>query len=472
MKNKIIMATILFLLVIASFMILDENEIVFDLADDIQYQFEYKSEFIEPVVKAYYQKKTFKFIRTSLDIEKVGEVNTSILGEYSIKYKAKKENNENEIVLKFLVVDTTSPNIELIENEEHFTEYGSEYIEEGYSCFDNYDGDITDKVTREVKGDKVIYSVTDSSGNTTVKEREIKYIDTTSPVINFDSPYTAIEVGESYYVGFTAYDLKDGDLTKNVTITGEADIEKIGIYTLTYVVSDFSGNVTTVKRNVYVYKKQADPDSLNPTKKVVYLTFDDGPSSHTSRLLDILDKYNVKATFFVNGKNKSYFYNVGKAYQKGHSIGNHTYSHNYSKVYSSVDNFYSDLNYNGELIYQQTGSYTKLIRFPGGSSNTVSKKYCKGIMSTLVHSVSNNGYKYFDWNVSSGDAGKNSNRNSVYNNVINGIKKRNVSIVLQHDTKGFSVDAVEEIILWGLANGYTFLPLNLSSPTCHHGVKN
>ncbi len=93
-------------------------------------------------------------------------------------------------------------------------------------------------------------------------------------------------------------------------------------------------------------------------------------------------------------------------------------------------------------------------------------------MSTLVNSVSSKGYKYFDWNVSSGDAGKNSNRNSVYNNVINGLKKRNVSIVLQHDTKGFTVDAVEEIILWGLANGYTFLPLDLSSPTCHHGVKN
>ena len=472
MKNKTIISIIIVLLILVSFIVFDENEIVFDFADDIQYQFEYKSDFIEPVVKAYYQKKIFKFIKTSLDIEKVGEVNTSILGKYSIKYKAKKGNNESEIILDFLVADTTAPIINLFEDEEYFTEYGSEYIEEGFNCFDNYDGDITDKVTREVKGDKVVYSVTDSNGNTSVKEREIRYIDTTPPVITFDSSYTAIELGTSYSVGFTAYDIKDGDLTEHVIITGNADIEKIGIYTLTYIVSDFSGNITSVERNIYVYEKQADLDSLKPTGKIVYLTFDDGPSSHTSRLLDILDKYNVKVTFFVNGKNIAYFYNVGKAYQKGHSIGNHTYSHNYSKIYSSVDNFYSDLNYNGELIYQQTGVYTKLIRFPGGSSNTVSIKYNKGIMSTLVHSVSSKGYKYFDWNVSSGDAGKNSNRNSVYNNVINGLKKRNISIVLQHDTKGFTVDAVEEIILWGLANGYTFLPLDLSSPTCHHGVKN
>jgi peptidoglycan/xylan/chitin deacetylase (PgdA/CDA1 family) len=92
-------------------------------------------------------------------------------------------------------------------------------------------------------------------------------------------------------------------------------------------------------------------------------------------------------------------------------------------------------------------------------------------MSALANSVISNGYKYYDWNVSSGDGG-NGNTNSVYNNVIKGIKKYNVSIVLQHDSKGYSVDAVERIILWGLSNGYTFLPLDLSSPTCAHRPNN
>ncbi|MGI6509186.1 MAG: polysaccharide deacetylase family protein [Erysipelotrichaceae bacterium] len=472
MKNKIIILAILIFTLMVSFIILDENEIVFEYDKNLDCQLEYQSEFISPVVKAYYQKKHFKLIRKMLEVEIIGEINTLLLGEQTITYKCSINNQQKEITLTFLVADTTAPIITLIESDDYFTEYGNDYIEEGFSCFDNYDGDITDKVIRKVIDDKVIYTVTDSSGNTTIKEREIKYVDTTAPVISFDSPYTAIEVGEDYSVGYSAFDLKDGDLTEYVVISGEVDINKVGIYTLAYLVSDSAGNVTSVNRDIYVYKKQADPQYLNPTGKIVYLTFDDGPSGYTSRLLDILDKYNVKATFFVNGKNSGYFYNVGNAYQKGHSIGNHTYSHNYANVYSSIDAFYSDLNYNGELIYQQTGTYTKLIRFPGGSSNTVSANYCKGIMSALVGSVTSNGYKYFDWNVSSGDGGGSKTSDAVYNNVIKGIKKYNVSIVLQHDTQGFSVDAVERIILWGLINGYTFLPLDYSSPTCHHGTNN
>ncbi|MGI6608324.1 MAG: polysaccharide deacetylase family protein [Erysipelotrichaceae bacterium] len=468
-KHKII-AVILFL-ILASLVILDENEVVLVCDKNMQVQYEYQSDFVEPEVRAFYQKKIFSFIRFKLETEKTGDIDTTVLGSQFITYKAEKDEKKAELTLEFIVVDTTAPVITLVENEDYYTEYGQEYIEEGFNCLDNYDGDITDRVIRELKENRVIYTATDSSGNTTVVEREINYVDTTAPVISFDNSYTAIEVGSDLNVGFTAYDAKDGDLTESVIITGEIDNTKMGIYTLTYTVSDSSGNVASIKRDVYVYKRQADPENLNPSKKIVYLTFDDGPSSHTARLLEILDKYNVKVTFFVNGKNSSYFNNVGKAYRKGHSIGNHTYSHNYKKIYSSVSGFYTDLNYNGELIYEQTGVYTKLLRFPGGSSNTVSRSYCKGIMSTLTSSVTSKGYKYFDWNVSSGDTSKMSST-AVYNNVIKGIKKHNVSTVLQHDTKGYSVDAVERIILWGLINGYTFLPLDLSSPAVHHGINN
>lgn len=235
------------------------------------------------------------------------------------------------MTLDFSVVDTTAPFISLVENEDYFTEYGSEYIEEGFSCIDNYDGDITDQVIREIVDDKVIYTVTDSNGNTTVREREIRYTDTTPPTITFSTPYSVLEIGMDYNVDYSAYDLKDGDLTKYVVICGDVNTTKAGLYVMTYIVSDEAGNVCSVKRDVYVYQKQADPDQLNPSGKIVYLTFDDGPSSHTSKLLEILDKYNVKVTFFVNGNNSTYFYNVGNAYNKGHSIGNHTYSHNYKK---------------------------------------------------------------------------------------------------------------------------------------------
>jgi peptidoglycan/xylan/chitin deacetylase (PgdA/CDA1 family) len=125
-----------------------------------------------------------------------------------------------------------------------------------------------------------------------------------------------------------------------------------------------------------------------------------------------------------------------------------------------------------DIITEQTGKRPKLLRFPGGSSNTISKKYCSRIMSVLTKAVSDQGYKYFDWNVSSGDAGGTTSTSEVYNNVISGIQSHDISVVLQHDIKLFSVNAVEDIIVWGLANGYTFLPLTESSPAIHHGVNN
>jgi peptidoglycan/xylan/chitin deacetylase (PgdA/CDA1 family) len=118
-----------------------------------------------------------------------------------------------------------------------------------------------------------------------------------------------------------------------------------------------------------------------------------------------------------------------------------------------------------------TGYTSHLMRFPGGSSNTVSKSYSRGIMSRLVKRVANEGFSYFDWNVSSGDAGGASTSDAVYNNVVNSLKEGE-SIVLQHDTKKFSIDAVERIINYANENGYTFSTLTESSFGAHHGVNN
>ena len=125
-----------------------------------------------------------------------------------------------------------------------------------------------------------------------------------------------------------------------------------------------------------------------------------------------------------------------------------------------------------DIIQQQTGEKTDLLRFPGGLSNTVSATYCYGIMSQLVCAVEAKGLRYCDWNVSSGDAGEVNSSSQVVNNVINGIKANNVSVVLQHDTREFSVDAVEEIIQWGLSEGYTSLPITDTTPMSHHKVNN
>jgi peptidoglycan/xylan/chitin deacetylase (PgdA/CDA1 family) len=205
--------------------------------------------------------------------------------------------------------------------------------------------------------------------------------------------------------------------------------------------------------------------------KIVYLTFDDGPGPYTSRLLDVLKKYNVKATFFVTCNRAQYRNVIARAYKEGHSIGAHSCSHDYAKVYKNDSAFFSELQGVQNVIKSATGSETRLFRFPGGSSNTVSKKYNKGIVSRVAKELGKRGYAYFDWNVSSGDAGGANNANAVYNNVVRNLKG-NYSVVLQHDIKSFSVDAVERIIQYGLKNGFTFKALDTSSPTAHHRISN
>ena len=283
----------------------------------------------------------------------------------------------------------------------------------------------------------------------------------------------AIKIGESYdEPGFSANDNVDGDITSKVQVSGTVDTSKMGRNTITYTVTDQYGNTTSVNRSVFVYKQQAIENTVNPGNKVVYLTFDDGPSIYTAKLLDILDKYNVKATFFVTNQAPKYQYMIGEIHRRGHTVALHTYSHVYSQIYSSETAYYDDLEKIHNICVNQTGVSPSIVRFPGGTSNAVSKNYCLGIMTKLTESLSYHGYLYTDWNVDSQDAGGATTSQQVAKNVINGIKKHSVSNVLQHDIKSYSVDAVDEIIFWGLENGYTFLPMTPSSPMIKFSPKN
>ena len=132
---------------------------------------------------------------------------------------------------------------------------------------------------------------------------------------------------------------------------------------------------------------------------------------------------------------------------------------------------FDDFNTAEDMIYRQTGEYTNLFRFPGGSSNTVSS-FNPGIMSRLAYTMTNMGYQYFDWHVDSNDAGGTNTIAGVLSNVTSGCDGRKTSVVLQHDVKDYSVAAVEQIIIWGLRNGYTFRALDLTSPTAHHTIAN
>ena len=246
------------------------------------------------------------------------------------------------------------------------------------------------------------------------------------------------------------------EIVSNVTTKVEGD------YEIQYTAVDDSNNTTTATRSVKV---------IRPTGKI-YLTFDDGPGPYTDQLLDVLKKYGVKATFFVTGAGDDA--TIKREFDEGHAIGLHTASHNYSYIYASMDNFFADLYAVQNRVKDITGYTSMLMRFPGGSSNTVSARYDgrHRIMSQLAPEVEKRGFTYFDWNVLSGDAGETDSSDGVYNNVINALKEGGEYVVLQHDIKDFSVNAVERIIQYGLERGYIFDKLNADSFTAHHGVNN
>lgn len=206
-------------------------------------------------------------------------------------------------------------------------------------------------------------------------------------------------------------------------------------------------------------------------EKVVYLTLDDGPSQNTQKVLDILDKYNAKATFFVTGAMPEYKDMIKKAYDKGHTIGMHTYSHDYAKVYASVDSYFQDLDQIGQLVKEEIGYVPCFIRFPGGSSNTISASYCKGIMSTLTKEVQARGYQYYDWNGSSGDGAVRTTEQLVAQ--ATSFHDNNI-ILLSHDSeaKDTTVEALPQIIEYYQSQGYVFKALDLNSYVAHHGVNN
>lgn len=181
----------------------------------------------------------------------------------------------------------------------------------------------------------------------------------------------------------------------------------------------------------------ASEEGLGEEKKVkkVYLTFDDGPSIYTKDILDVLKRYNVKATFFVTGMNApQYDVYLQEILEDGHSLGIHTYSHVYSDIYGSLEAFQSDFNKMRDYIKQHTGQDIKLYRFPGGSGNNVVSAQTR---EEIFEWLEEEEIVYFDWNVSSGDA---ENRvlspEKIAQNCIEGVKDCNTAIVLLHDAGG------------------------------------
>jgi peptidoglycan/xylan/chitin deacetylase (PgdA/CDA1 family) len=239
--------------------------------------------------------------------------------------------------------------------------------------------------------------------------------------------------------------------------TGEIGEDAADIHNIDYtayeendeqIVEDLlNGNINDNNNGLYYGKK-------------VYITFDDGPSIYTDDILDILNEYGVKATFFVIGKTDSYSKEMYKRIvDEGHTLGMHSFSHKYNVIYNSVEDFDKDFTKLWNLLYDTTGSEPKIYRFPGGSANEVNKKGMKDFIKYL----NKKSIVYFDWNVLNGDATKiKYTDEQLIANVLNGVKAKKTSIVLMHDaaSKEATVRTLPKLLEQLLSGGAELYPLD------------
>ena len=378
-----------------------------------------------------------------------GKVNTTKLGDYDITYTVGKGLFKRKITRHVHVSDTEKPKLSIKPQKENV------------KATDNYDGDLTKKIKVKIGKDKITYAVEDSSKNKTVITKKIVYKDIEKPVITLEGESeVSLLVGDEFVdPGYKATDNCDKDV--KVKVDGSVNSQAEGTYELKYTATDAAGNTATVSRKVVVFDN----------KGVIYLTFDDGPNDGTTNvILDILKEEKVKATFFVTCKGPDEL--IKREYDEGHTVALHTASHDYSIVYASVDSYFNDLKRVQDRVKNITGYESKIIRFPGGASNTISRRYSNGIMSTLTQEVLNRGYKYYDWNISSGDAGNTTDPNVVYSNVVNSLRTDRANMVLMHDIKPYTRDALRNIIKYGKSNGYRFEKITMDTEMITQRVNN
>ena len=375
------------------------------------------SKYKEPGYKATYKDED---ITNNVFVE--GSVNTKKLGVYNINYSVIEGSKIKEVTRKVYVKDLEKPTIQLYDNNDIYVCPDEEFVPSKYKAYDNLDKDITDKVKVIRKGASISYSVKDSSGNETVINKKIHYKDVEGPTISFKtSDKISLALNSKYNDDYTVVDNCDKD-NLNVEVTGKVDVKTPGEYIVKYKSVDKYGNKTVKKKKVDVFVKGA--------KGTVYLTFDDGPREGT------------------------------------------TASHNYSYIYSSIDNYFNDLESVQDRVYKITGNKSKIIRFPGGSSNTISRRYKVGIMSELTKEVVKRGYRYYDWNILSGDAGETTDSRVVYQMVTEKLSKDRVNVVLMHDIKSYTKDALRDIIKYGKENGFIFDKIEDSSEMIVQRVNN
>lgn len=243
--------------------------------------------------------------------------------------------------------------------------------------------------------------------------------------------------------------------------------------TATAAVPEYQAPDAANVMNRYQNEKGSRMGSNHAGERVIYLTFDDGPSATTPKILEILRREGVKATFFVTAQSRANLKYIGEAYREGHAIAAHTYSHSPS-IYKTPETYFADLDKIQDVIKQYTGTTTQIIRFPGGSSNSMYYRASGDplTMIRLSQAVRDRGYQYVDWNVSSEDAtGANVPVETIVRSSCK--SKGNDICLLMHDAPGkqTTVQALPRIIQHYKNLGFRFGILNSTSYICHHNIK-
>ncbi len=388
---------------------------------------------------------------------KIGE-----LGEYTVIFQYQDEKAE----MKLKVVDTKAPRVQLknltiAQNQnikaEDLVKKIVDETKTKVSFANHYDFSTVGQLQVQVV-------VQDEAGNRTTEKATIEVVkDEKAPVIVANS--FSVKKGDK--VDLLKYVTIRDDYDQNPKLVIEKngfDVNKNGTYTIKYIATDFSGNKSEKEVKVFVKDKVVE--------KIVYLTFDDGPSKFTPQVLEILKKYDCKASFFITGMNSSYYKYIKVAHNQGHTIGLHTFSHKYNKVYASINEYFKDLDKIGQLAKEYIGFVPKYIRFPGGSSNTVSRRHTKGIMTKLTKMVEEKGYQYYDWNAENGDGYTKMDKSEMIRRATS--SSSNQVMILMHDANGkqSTVDTLPTIIKYYQDRGYVFKAIDDSTPIYHQHVNN
>lgn len=295
------------------------------------------------------------------------------------------------------------------------------------------------------------------------KTTTVKVVDKTVPVIHLQGANTLYAKDPRNLEGLEKGVIVTDNYDKDIKVS-RRDTNKISDteYEFVYTAIDSSGNMAIAKRKIVI------------ATGVICLTFDDGPSSVTPQVLDALKENNVKATFFIVDYSEQSKSTIQRIIDEGHTLAIHGMSHDYAKIYSSAEAVTDNFTSLQEKIKKDFNYDAKYVRFPGGSSNTISRNYCEGVMTEAVKKVQEEGLEYYDWNVDVDDAGSARTSKQIYNNFVDGILPEIENIVLMHDGEGHepTAEVLQEIISYAKENGYIFTAISENTTPVQHSVNN